>query len=49
MTEQEKSCAQCVYCIETPDSGYEGGCNKHGFYLQTIDDRLCKEFVRREE
>ena len=45
---EEKCCANCIYCVEIHNLGYEGGCNKHGFYLQTTDDRLCEGFIEKE-
>ena len=47
MTEEEKRCAKCVYCEELnmqSHDGYEGYCNKMGYYLKTIDDRLCEKY-----
>lgn len=48
MTNKEKCCAKCVYCQEDFAEGflyeYEGYCNKTGYFLKTINDRLCEEF-----
>lgn len=47
MTEED-SCSNCAYCEEVYIYEYNGYCKKMGYYLKTIDDRLCEEFLRSE-
>jgi len=47
MTEEEKCCAKCISCEELnmqSHDEYEGYCKKIGYYLKTIEDRLCGEY-----
>jgi coenzyme F420-reducing hydrogenase beta subunit len=47
-------CNNCVYCeiispykyVEKSDSGeeYQGYCRKTGYYLLTVDDRVCEKY-----
>jgi len=45
---EEDSCSQCIYCSEDSLDGYEGYCSKIGYFLKTIDDRLCEAFFKEE-